>query len=108
MCLVCCGYFFHILLDIIIHDESKGKNTSAKKKKKKKSFCKDAREKTWSSATKLNVVRHNEAEEYHFNICKVLNKAGCEKTATSSRVSKLDCPLRTYNLVNVATNIGVP
>jgi len=31
VCLVYCGYFFHILLDIIIHDESKGKNISAKK-----------------------------------------------------------------------------
>jgi len=40
VCLVYCGYFFHILLDIIIHDESKGKNISAKK-----SFCKDAQEK---------------------------------------------------------------
>jgi hypothetical protein len=38
---VCCGYFFHILLDIIIRDESKGKNISTKKK----TFCKDAQEK---------------------------------------------------------------
>jgi hypothetical protein len=56
----------------------------------------------------LNVVTHNEGEEYHFNIYKVLNLAGCENTATPSWISKLNIPLCTCNLVNVATNIGVP
>jgi hypothetical protein len=63
--------------------------------------------KKWASATKMNVIRHNEAKEYHFNTCKAVNLAGCEKTATASSVSKLNSPLCTCNLVHVATNIGV-
>jgi hypothetical protein len=54
----------------------------------------------------LNIVRHDETEEYHFNICKALNLAGCKKIATPSWVSKLNRPLCTSNLVYVATNTG--
>jgi len=42
------------------------------------------------------------------SIYAALNLAGYEKTATPSWVSKLDSPLCTCNLVNVATNTGVP
>ena len=60
------GIFFHIVPDVIIHDESNYENVYVKKTAVK--MCKTS----LSLAVKMNGIRHNEAGDYTLDFCEVL------------------------------------
>jgi len=59
--------FFHIVPDVIIHDESKHENMCVKKKTAVKMH-----KASLSLAVKVNGIRHNEAGDNMLVVCKVL------------------------------------